>query len=215
MPSGTEFWAADSSFPPRALDVDNNNVITFDEFANGFKTLARVKKPDALPKKSSIHAFASNFDRETGKKLFAAIDSDGNGSISKNELKAVLMSQRQFSEEDFQSLWSLLDENSDGRISQAEFLNAMSWINVHMHDTLGEIEETDALLFKLSEGLVRRTLEKAEHAMEKGNPKTARSVLDIIDLEEIDYLQASLPKNYAEVLTPQQRERILKIRNSK
>jgi Ca2+-binding EF-hand superfamily protein len=197
-----------------ALDRDNNGIITFPEFQNGFKTLAKAKKPEAaIQRKSSLHAFARNFDRSIGRDLFDAIDTDKNGSISQAELKAVLLSQKHaFTAADFDQLWALLDDNSDGRVSFEEFQNAMTWMSVHVNDAIGEIENTDALLFKLSEGLVRRTIEKAENALAKGNPKTARSLLEVIDLSEIDYLQASLPKGYAEVLTPAQRERILAIR---
>ena len=200
-----------------ALDRDNNGIITFLEFQNGFKMVSKSKATESsISRKSSLHKFAKDFDRRIGRDLFDAIDVDRDGFISQNELKTVLQSQKHsFSQSDFAELWSVLDENNDDKVSFDEFQTAMIWMSVQVNNTDGEAENTDALLFKLSKGLIQRTIEKAENALKKGNPKTARSLLEVIDLSEIDYLQATLAKSYPEVLSPSQRQRILLIRDLK
>ena len=60
------------------------------------------------------------------KKLFASIDSDGDGSLSGSELSAALSSQEQDAQIDIDGLLGLLDQDGGGSVSESEFAQALA-----------------------------------------------------------------------------------------
>ena len=199
----------------KALDVDHTGVINFKEFQNGFKTLTK-KKPSVAGAPSSgaqIGGFALELRKNPGA-FFDAVDSDKDGSISKNELKSLLTHQAKwsFQAQEFDALWDLMDENHDGKISRAEFESSIHWISVHASYEPGHAGEmsTEMLLLDFSRTLVKNTLEKAESAVAKKSFKTAHSIIAILDLTQLDFLTSQLEHP---IISEAQRTRIDEIRS--
>lgn len=87
------------------VDLDKNNKINFSEFLTTFYDFEKnVKKTDLM-----------NF--------FKLIDVDGSGFIEKDELKEFLSLQEH--QKIFQEIYSIADQNQDGKISLEEFLLAI------------------------------------------------------------------------------------------
>jgi Ca2+-binding EF-hand superfamily protein len=104
-----------------ALDTNKDGAISQDEFRSGLVKFSQLRSAPGLGEFNlqfvkEIHA-DSDF-------LFNSIDIDGNGTISKDELKKHLSRTSKYSDPAINKIFRMLDANKDGEISKAELREA-------------------------------------------------------------------------------------------
>lgn len=88
------------------LDIDENGVISKNEFMSAI---------------DEIYSFPQSSVDEVVQ-AFQIFDKNGNGKISVNEMRNILLKfTNEFTESDVDSLFELIDTDQDGMISYAEF----------------------------------------------------------------------------------------------
>ena len=103
------------------LDTDKSESISKDELRAGFKLYTPLRSAPGLG------AYNADFVKEIHQDadaLFAAIDSDGNGAISKDELRDHLKTFSSYSFKAISNIFKLLDANKDGGIEKEELRSA-------------------------------------------------------------------------------------------
>lgn len=194
----------------------------------GFALLSRGQG-NALDKKGAPTLF-SQFD---GPQLFKLCDANGDGFISRAELKTVLASQRcansvpffssifsqnarcskvKVSEQDFRILWDALDSNKDDRISLEEFSQAMAWMRaVQLNDERPQETEEDKLraLRIYTHNLLKSVVETSQRAADKNLIKTAHACIDIIEDDALLRIEELVGK----LVSDGERARIAKLRS--
>ncbi len=169
-----------------ALDKGNDGVITLDDFICGFRMLHH---PDSTAHtdgaaSASFANFLRNYDQHTGAELFKLCDLDHDGSISRDELRAVLTTHAHLtvSAAAFESLWARLDTNGDGRISLQEFLCAMQWESARESNKHAPPQQQLAALRAFTNATIVNVIQTAQRAADKGLIKTAHACIDVIDV---------------------------------
>ncbi|EGR31676.1 protein kinase domain protein [Ichthyophthirius multifiliis] len=133
----------------RQLDKNGDGVLTIDEIREGLanagdKNLEEVRRvissidTDGSGKIDYTEFLAATMEKSLYMKedklhqAFKMLDQDGNGKISKNELKNVLGNDQQLSKYDDQywdDMIKEVDKNGDGEIDYNEFIDMMNIIN--------------------------------------------------------------------------------------
>mmetsp|Transcript_21987 Transcript_21987/g.24418 ORF Transcript_21987/g.24418 Transcript_21987/m.24418 type:complete len:120 (+) Transcript_21987:235-594(+) len=72
-----------------------------------------------------------NMSEEKLTAAFKLFDTDGNGTISPDELKSVLSSSGQISDESIEDILKQADENNDGEIEFDEFCKLMATVDLN------------------------------------------------------------------------------------
>ena len=93
------------------IDINNSNKIEYTEFIS-----ALIEKKEYLKEEKLLE-------------IFKTLDKDGNGKISKNEIKNILKGQ-DFDENDSKQFISKFDLNGDGLIDYYEFVSNMNDLNI-------------------------------------------------------------------------------------
>ncbi|XP_070556027.1 uncharacterized protein [Ptychodera flava] len=119
----------------RNVDVDGDGQIDFTEFTV-FYLQKMVKREEEGKKKKKANLFAVNKTIPNQKELksrFRKVDTDGNGSISIDELKEEFgCTDEDDDDDEWYEFMRLADENGDGEISFDEYVVAM--IKLHLKD---------------------------------------------------------------------------------
>lgn len=84
-------------------DFDQNGFIEFSEFL------------------TAVHSCELEFSKENLKKAFSLLDKDGNGKLSKKEIKEALI---EIDEESIEQIFQQIDKNGSGEIDDEEFFEA-------------------------------------------------------------------------------------------
>ncbi|TWI55000.1 EF hand domain-containing protein [Pseudomonas duriflava] len=125
------------------------------------------------------------------KKRLKALDSDGNGSINKAELTAVATEADCQEEEtadtiDVDQLLGLLDQDSDGSLTESELVNAFTLLSPS--STYASYDTADDLIFNLdSDG--SDTLSSSE--LEALSELSGTTLLSALDSDEMDRSELS------------------------
>jgi len=132
-----------------ASDMNHDGEFQFDEFvaklrptrmevdAKHQQEALEAGTPQAVADQVLSALFAMN--RENIWQTFKEFDSDGNGWISKKEMKEVVKSVRVvgpmgMAAQDFNALWKALDDNGDGRVNWIEWLEKMKTVRQDIED---------------------------------------------------------------------------------
>ena len=89
------------------IDINNSNKIEYTEFISSL-----IEKKEYLQEEKLLE-------------IFKTLDKDGNGKITKNEIKKVLKGQ-DFDESDYKQFIEKFDLNGDGQIDYYEFISNMN-----------------------------------------------------------------------------------------
>lgn len=103
------------------LDSNNDGEISKEELRAGFLKYSPLRSAPGLGGYNSEFVDEIHQDADA---LFAAIDSDGNGSISKDELREHLKTFSKYSFKAISKIFKMLDVNKDGSIEKEELRNA-------------------------------------------------------------------------------------------
>jgi len=117
----------------RDIDMDHNSEIQYDEFLLKMRPqrsqAAGARKAEA---RGTAYAVADEilealfFRHGSIEQTFRELDVDGNGWVSKKELRELIKKLPNFtagaSARDFNALWKTLDANGDGRVNWIEWL---------------------------------------------------------------------------------------------
>uniref|UniRef100_A0A7S0LRG3 EF-hand domain-containing protein n=1 Tax=Coccolithus braarudii TaxID=221442 RepID=A0A7S0LRG3_9EUKA len=103
------------------LDIDANGDISREELRAGFLKYTPLREAPGLGGYNSKFVAEINADADA---LFAAIDTDGGGTISKEELRNHLKEFSKYSFKAISKLFKLLDVNKDGQIEAQELRDA-------------------------------------------------------------------------------------------
>lgn len=103
------------------LDIDADGIITRTELRAGFLKYTPLREAPGL---GSYNAEFINEIHADADALFNAIDTDGNGSISKEELRNHLKQFSQYTFKAISSIFKMLDANKDGNLERTELREA-------------------------------------------------------------------------------------------
>jgi Ca2+-binding EF-hand superfamily protein len=103
------------------LDTDKSEAISIDELRAGFLQYTPLRSAPGLGAYNADYVEEIHTDADS---LFAAIDTNGDGSISKDELRAHLKDFSKYSFKAISKLFKLLDVNKDGAIERTELRDA-------------------------------------------------------------------------------------------
>ena len=107
---------------------------------------AKAKAGTGKPPAKKVSEPAKKVSEAELKRAFEIFDSDKDGCVSKDELKAVLMRAgpglTPLSEEKVDSLFTTLDTNSDGHLSVDEI--SQGWSKLMVGDTEAALKATEA-----------------------------------------------------------------------
>ena len=116
----------------KTLNVVRSFIVIFKML--GLKAKDQTEDNNTVKRTSSGNSLLSESERVQVYKSFDAFDADGSGSISRDELKELLIRMGiSESPETVERIISALDENSDGSISREEFL---SWYSNFVSERL-------------------------------------------------------------------------------
>lgn len=114
----------------KRLDKDANGQVSLHEFAALYGTELAPPPPAETEKeagRSSIEEVVEVFDDEKTaegiKEIFRKADANGDGVISKDELKDLLRELDDWSDEQLETLFKEADKNGDGQIQHQEFVD--------------------------------------------------------------------------------------------
>jgi Ca2+-binding EF-hand superfamily protein len=105
----------------KALDTNKDGVISQDEFRSGLVKFAQLRTAPGLGEFNRGFVKEIHADSDS---LFYSIDADGNGTISKDELKGHLARTSKYSDPAINKIFRMLDVNKDGEISKEELREA-------------------------------------------------------------------------------------------
>jgi len=105
----------------KKLDSDADGAISRDELRAGFLKYTPLREAPGL---GAYNADFVNEIHADADALFNAVDTDGSGTISKEELRNHLKSFSDFTFKAIGSIYKLLDVNKDGNIERAELREA-------------------------------------------------------------------------------------------
>ncbi len=112
------------------LDTDNTGSLTEDQFASAMKTQGSPPGPppegiDGSDSGSAKLAGSTDSSKASSRlsELFSKIDTNGDGSVSKEEF--ISNRPEEMTEEQATSLWSKLDTDNTGGLTESQFSSAM------------------------------------------------------------------------------------------
>jgi len=131
----------------KTLNVVRSFIVIFKML--GLKAKEQAEDNTTTKRASTGNPLLSESERVQVNKSFDAFDADGSGSISRDELKELLIRMGiSESPESVEHIISALDENSDGSISREEFL---SWYSSFVSERLS-VEELAHEIFSTFDG---------------------------------------------------------------
>jgi len=110
----------------RAIDLDNNGTIEFEEFFQWFHTAKSHKNnpiKNRLRKLGQMTGMISINDPEVIRRAFISVDTDGNGAIDPQEFTQCCKNMNlKMSEEEGKKLFEAIDLDGNGTLEFSEFL---------------------------------------------------------------------------------------------
>ena len=103
------------------LDSDADGELSKEELREGFAKFAPLREAPGLGAFNAKFVDEINSDADA---LFAAVDADGGGSISKEELREHLKRETDYSFKAISAIFRLLDANGDGAVERHELREA-------------------------------------------------------------------------------------------
>ena len=104
------------------LDSDADGELSKEELREGFAKFAPLREAPGLGAFNAEFVDAIHTDADA---LFAAVDADGGGSISKEELREHLKRETDYSFKAISAIFRLLDANGDGAVERHELREAI------------------------------------------------------------------------------------------
>lgn len=112
----------------KRLDADSSGTVSLSEFAALYGAELAPSPPAKEEKavESTVEEVIEIFDpqmAESIKEIFRNADTNGDGVISKDELKNLFREIAEWSDEEFEVLFAEADKNGDGKIQHQEFID--------------------------------------------------------------------------------------------
>lgn len=103
------------------FDINSDGGISKEEFRTGLVQYSTLRAAPGLGSYNSEFVTEIHADSAV---LFRAVDADGNGTISMDELKELMVRETKFSDVAIRKIFYMLDVDNDGQISEEELREA-------------------------------------------------------------------------------------------
>lgn len=195
----------------KQMDKDKSGTISFSEFVSGLRWTRKSAELATKSQQNPLSKFVSSLKDDHLKKmkdLFMEMDKNKDGALSRAELVEVMTNLGvKANKQEFDELFSNLDENGNGTIELEEFVGGLRWLHVGMKfsrktqqissesEPEQSIAENHKVLLNYVRDMVSRGMSIAEKNYREKNYEEAKMILDTMDLGTLISLEVFLGGN--------------------